>query len=148
MREFNRIKEVRKSKGYSIQKLADLIGCGRTTVTDWENPFSPRRIQPRYYDAITKIFNMPIDEIVWIEEHTKRINLVEFDFPTATASTVPQNGTALNTPHECQYCFNFSHFEGESQFGRCRINNKIRWHSDDCVVKGQGFSFRNTKRKK
>ena len=152
MREYNRIKALRKEKGYSRKKLADLIGCGSSTITDWEHPYAPRRIKPCYYDALSTIFGLPIDEMIWVEEHTKRVALVEFNLPSPqySKSNIPRKRKTIPPiARECRYCSYFSRFEDSSRFGRCRVNRKIRYHSDDCTVKGKGFSARkNTKRKK
>ncbi len=118
---------MRKKKGYSQQELAAIIGCSSSTIAGWENPNAPRRAQPSYYDALTNAFGVSIDEIIWISDNIKKVNLGEID------------SSVLHT--FCQKCQNCKHFYRytDEDFGKCKRNNKIKWYSDKCMIEG-GFS--------
>ena len=56
------IKNKRLSKGLTQQSLSKMLGCGRTTVTMWENGQAIPSVDK--LQKLSEIFNCSIDELL------------------------------------------------------------------------------------
>lgn len=52
-----RIKELRLKNGYTMEKLAELIGVSKSTIAKWENGYVENMRQDRVY-KLAKLFNV------------------------------------------------------------------------------------------
>ena len=66
-----RIRELRSQKGISQQRLAELLGVSRPTISQMEN--GERKISAEELDALSKIFNISADNLLKKEEEPKVI---------------------------------------------------------------------------
>lgn len=62
-----RIKELRIKYGYTMEKLADLIGVSKSTIAKWENGYVENMRQDRVY-KLAKLFNVTPTYIMGYEE--------------------------------------------------------------------------------
>jgi len=67
----DRIREFRFQKGISQQRLAELLGVSRPTISQMEN--GERKISAEELDALSKIFNISADNLLKKEEEPKVI---------------------------------------------------------------------------
>lgn len=72
---YNRIKQLRKSKGVSQQELADYLGIERTSLSKIENmKYNP---SARIISETSNFFNLPIGDIFFNQsvssDDTKRV---------------------------------------------------------------------------
>lgn len=53
-----RIKDLRIKKGFTMEKLAELIGVSKSTIAKWENGYVSNMRQDKV-DKLANIFNVP-----------------------------------------------------------------------------------------
>ncbi len=64
-----KIKQLRKEKGYSQEKLAELLGVSRQAVTKWENDTGIPDIENLI--ALSKVFELSVDELLSLKNISK-----------------------------------------------------------------------------
>jgi transcriptional regulator with XRE-family HTH domain len=67
----DRIQELRFQKGISQQRLAELLGVSRPTISQMEN--GERKISAEELDCLAKIFNISVDSLLKRDEEPKVI---------------------------------------------------------------------------
>jgi transcriptional regulator with XRE-family HTH domain len=67
----DRIQELRSQKGISQQRLAELLGVSRPTISQMEN--GERKISAEELGALSKIFNISVDSLLKRDEEPKVI---------------------------------------------------------------------------
>lgn len=85
------IKELRKRKNITQEKLAEYLGITYQTVSKWENGTSLPSIS--LLPAIANIFNVSIDELYDIDKHTndEKVSAYETEY-TALCSNGDNKG--------------------------------------------------------
>lgn len=71
----NRIKEVRKKKGLSLQQVADAVGVGNNTISRYET--GKREPKLETWQALADFFNVSVPYLQGIDEIPSDLN-----FPT------------------------------------------------------------------
>jgi transcriptional regulator with XRE-family HTH domain len=87
-----RIKELRSQKGISQQRLADLLGVSRPTISQMES--GGRKISAEELDALAKIFNIFVDSLLNKEEEPMVI------LQKATRDRKLQSRMRINVPQK------------------------------------------------
>lgn len=64
----NRIKEVRKKKGLSLQQVADAVGVGNNTISRYET--GKREPKLGTWQALANFFNVTVPYLQGIDEET------------------------------------------------------------------------------
>ncbi|MCT0164024.1 XRE family transcriptional regulator [Lactobacillus helveticus] len=62
----NRIKEVRKKKGLSLQQVADAVGVGNNTISRYETGKREPKIET--WDKLAKYFNVPTSYLMGLSD--------------------------------------------------------------------------------
>lgn len=71
----NRIKEVRKKKGLSLQQVADAVGLGNNTISRYET--GKREPKLETWQALADFFNVSVPYLQGIDEE-----IYDLKFPT------------------------------------------------------------------
>ena len=73
-----RIKELRSKSGYTMEKLADLIGVSKSTIAKWENGYVDNMRQDNIM-KLADVFNVPPTYIMGYEEENVENNDARVD---------------------------------------------------------------------
>src|SRR5262245_56229212 len=75
----NRIKELRKSRDWSMEKLAEVIGGSTSTVNRLEN--GSTELVSDWLPKLSAAFSVPWTDIVWYEDNGDQAGLAEDALP-------------------------------------------------------------------
>lgn len=92
-----RIKELRTSHKYTMEKLADMIGVSKSTIAKWENGYVENMRQDKIL-KLSQIFNVPATYIMgYDEEKDSELSLVGEVHPYGSDDYVAVVAVADNT---------------------------------------------------
>lgn len=68
----NRIKELRKAKGLTLEQVADVVGVGKSTVRKWETGMIANMRRDKIASLAKALGTTPAYLMGWKEEETKK----------------------------------------------------------------------------
>lgn len=91
----NRIKEVRKKKGLSLQQVADAVGVGNNTISRYET--GKREPKLETWQALADFFDVPIAYLQGTTSYIRKYELW-------VCSRCEKIFLATEEPKHCPYC--------------------------------------------
>lgn len=97
----NRIKEVRKKKGLSLQQVADAVGVGNNTISRYET--GKREPKLETWNKLADYFHVPV---AYLKGYTV------YTCARCSSYFIPEPNTIHEDIECCPYCMN-PYFEGD-----------------------------------
>ena len=97
----NRIKEVRKKKGLSLQQVADAVGLGNNTISRYET--GKREPKLETWNKLADYFHVPV---AYLKGYTV------YTCARCGSYFIPEPNTIRENIECCPYCMN-PYFEGD-----------------------------------
>mgnify|MGYP002575603115 CR=1 FL=1 len=95
----------RRKLGLSQEQLGEKMGVTRQSISKWESDAALPELEKLI--ALSRLFRMPVGQLLGIEEPQKLAFMVAFGYPTHKASIVPmteQTGVKYYLDENRDYC--------------------------------------------